>query len=565
MSDEAKSDVDKSELTNSEDLTRSSFAAMAGVLLSRASGVIRTIIVNSSFGAATTLDAFNAAFRFPNALRDLFADGALSAAFMTSLVETRKKGLQEERRLISIVVGFFGVLTLLLATVAAIFAKPFILLITDERFKHIGGVSLAVSLFRILAFYLPLTMLNAVVMAILGVLGKSFRAMNGSIFLSVGMIAGALLFSPLMSSFGYIAIIGLALGAMLGAFLQMLYQLRPILKLGLFPLPNLNPVDWFNYKPLRKILCQMGPRALGQGALTIALAVNTYFATQIGTGVLTYIVTAVIIIQVPIGLFGVATGFAALPVLTTALNENKVQHFAKLLINSLRTTLWLASLTSLGIAFLIVPFYVVLFQHGRIEFQDTIYNCIAICSYSIGIIFASGSKVLMNTLYALNATRQIIYNAVIYLLVNATLSFFLAPKLGILGLGLSFGCATAVDFWLNFLFIARIFRRKYNESLFSEDHFLSLRLIVVTLASFGFGLMGVAIVEKFWTKFPVTFGINLGFWPALLILVIGGLILSLIYLVILLKFGPLQLRTMLINWSARLIPLSRKGGKETQL
>lgn len=548
----------KAQEPTSDSLTRSSFAAMAGVLLSRASGVIRTIVVNSSFGAATALDAFNAAFRFPNALRDLFADGALSAAFMTALVENKHRGLKEEKKLIGIVVGFFGTLTLLLAAIGAYYAHSFVLLITDERFQHSGGLDIAVALFRVLAFYLPITMLNAVVMAILGVLGQSFRAMNGSIFLSVGMIVGVLFFSPLVNLLGYVGIMGLAIGAMLGAVLQMLYQLRPIVRLGLFPIPNFNPIAWYKYQPLHRIVLQMVPRALGQGALTLALAVNTYFATQIGVGVLTYIVTTVIIIQVPIGLFGVATGFAALPVLTKTINENQIKRFSQLLTTSLQTTLWLALLTTLGLALLVVPFYIVLFQHGRIVFHDTIYNCIAICSYSIGILFASGSKVLVNTLYALNATRQIVYNAFIYLIVNATLSFLLAPKFGVVGLGLSFGCATAADFWLNYFIIARIVRTKHNYYLWKEDRYINTKLLVFSLLSFAIGILGVELIRHFWVNFGALAGFNLSFWWALLILIAGGLIITGMYVVILHKFGPLQLKHMLFGTVAKLL------GKDTE-
>ncbi|MBA2654782.1 MAG: murein biosynthesis integral membrane protein MurJ [Gammaproteobacteria bacterium] len=524
----------------SENITQSSFAAMAGVLFSRASGVVRTIIVNASFGAATALDAFNAAFRLPNSLRDLFADGALSAAFMTALVAEKQKGLKSEQTLISIVLGFFGVVTLLIAVIAMIFSEQIINLITDSNFKITGALSVSSDLFKFLIFYLPLTMVNAVIMAILGVHQKTFRAMNGSIFLSVGMICGALLFAPLLKSFGILGIYGLAFGALLGAVLQMLYQMLPLFKLHLIPLPNLNPKVWLNYKPLRKILIQMTPRAIGQGAMVIALSINTYFATQIGTGFLTYIVTAVTIIQVPIGLFGVATGFAALPALLATLAKNDDTNFSRLLIEGLRTSFWLASFTTLCFALLIFPFYVVLFQHGKITFFDSINNSIAICAYSTGIILASGNKILLNTLFALDGTRQIVYNAFLYLIVNTLLNIYLVPRFGVVGIGISFGIATSMDFWINYFSIKKYFHRKgYHGSPYhSGGKFFTYQTLLMNLATFVICLVGVWLLQNVWSMVALTF------WEACIILVTAGSLISAIFVMVVYKFGPPHLKSI---------------------
>lgn len=551
MKDEAPAEIKSSAYLH----TKTSFAAMAGVLLSRLSGVIRTIIVNVTFGYTTALDAFNVAFRFPNSLRDLFADGALSAAFMTSLVEVREKGTEAERKLIAVVVGFFSFVTLLIACLGLIYAHEFIFLISGVKFKESGGLPFATFLFRILVFYLPLTMLNAIAMAILGVLGQSFRAMNGSIFLSIGMIVGALIGS-IFGQVHFLGVIGLAIGAMLGAFLQLLYQMLPLFRLGLITLPNFNPWVWWTYTPLHEILRRMTPRALGQGALTLALAVNTYFAIQLGTGVLTYIVTAVVIIQVPIGLFGVATGFATLPALTASLYKGHPQKFSELLVTSLRTTSWLATFTTLLFAFLIVPFYVLLFQHGRITFEDSIQNCIAICSYSIGIIFASGSKVLVNGLYALNTTRQIVFNALAYLAVNVTLTALLAPRLGILGLGISFGSACALDFWMNYIFITYLYKKKgYPGQPFTRNgQSMTSSLLMLTIASFVIGLGGVSFVKYFWQNIYSFLGFNLNIWNALLILFICGLLALGLFYAVLLKWGPNHLKEILEKGRLRLWP-----------
>ncbi len=530
-----------------EEITQSSFAAMGGVLLSRASGVVRTIVVNATFGVATALDAFNAAFRIPNSLRDLFADGALSSAFMTALVDQKQKGIEKERELIAIVLGFFGVVTFLLSLFGVIFSEKIINLITEDNFKASGGLPMAILLFRLLIFYLPLTMINAVIMAILGVHGQSFRAMNGSIFLSIGMICGALIFAPFFELWNYKGIIGLAIGALLGAGLQMIYQMYPLFTLKLMPPPNFNLKTWLFYKPLRKILIQMTPRALGQGAMVIALGINTYFATKIGTGFLTYIVTAITIIQVPIGLFGVATGFAALPALTFALAKKNPLGFSKLLVEGLRTSFWLATFTTIAFALLIVPFYIVLFQHGRITFSDTINNCITICIYATGIILASGNKVLINTLYALNATRQIVYNAIIYLTANTLLNFLLVPKFGILGIGFSFGVVTSLDFWLNYFFMKHYFHLKGHQGspYAPGGKYFTQKIILLNLSGFVICFLGIWFIRHLWMQFTELFNLPLNFWTGFIILCFFGSLIVACFLFIVIKFGPPHLRNAL--------------------
>jgi putative peptidoglycan lipid II flippase len=533
----------------SKQLAKKSFAAIGGVLLSRVSGVIRTIIVNSYFGAGLAMDAFNVAFRLPNGLRDLFADGALSAAFITVLVDAREKGIEEEKKLISIIIGFFITVTLLISVLCAVFSYEFMYLISHDEFTNNGSLNLASNLFKILAFYLPITMLNSVAMASLGVLGKNFRATNGSLFLSVGMISGALIFAPFFHHINIESIYGLALGAMLGAVLQLLYQFIPLVQMGLIKYPNFNINEWINFKPLKKVLYLMAPRALGQGALTIALLINTSFALQIGKGVLTYIVTAVTIIQVPIGLFGVATGFAALPVLSKTIHENNLEKFSKLFVDSLETAIFLALLTTAAFALFIVPFYHILFEHGKITYSDTIQNSIAVCIYSIGIMFSSGSKVLLNGFYTLNKTRQMVYNAIFYLCISAYLSSTLAPKIGLIGLGLSYGASTCVDFFMNYFFFKKLYQQKNaNQSPYiAGGKFFTYKIIFYSLLSFLFSISGVEFINIFWKNLYFYIGSNLNYINSIIFLTIGGFFYLICCIIFIIFFGPKQIKNMLYS------------------
>jgi putative peptidoglycan lipid II flippase len=523
-------------------LARNSYKAIAGTMLSRTSGVIRTLVINASFGANIALDAFNSAFRFPNGLRDLLADGALSAAFVKVMVDRNAEGIDATRKFISIVTGFFLVITLLLAFAGFVFAKPFMQLISGKQFAVRDSLSIATILFQILVFYLPITMLNAIAMGILAVKDASFRAMNGSIFLSAGMIAGVFFLGPLFSYLGQAAIIGVAVGALLGAILQLIYQAYPLKKWGLLVPPNLNITQWLHFKPLSEVLRLMGPRALGQGALVVALIVNTFYAIKIGIGAITYVTTTVMIIQVPIGLFGVATGFATLPLISNAVREKKFTLFNELLTDSLKSASWLSLFTLLGFALLIVPIYNLIFQHGRIHFADTIQNCIAICAYGIGIFFAANSKILLNALYALNATRQIIINAFVYLGVNVLLTVWLTPYFGLIGLGISFATACAADCWLNFYVVQRKLQKNITGYQFKN---LTARLAGLSILAYLIGILGVLLTLYFWQDFKSYFAMPLTYLISSLILAIGGFILLIIFYFLTLQFGPSEIKNVL--------------------
>lgn len=542
-------------------VAKRSFAAMFGIFLSRCSGVVRVILINAFFGAQVTLDAFNTAFRFPNSLRDLFADGALSAAFMKTLIDERLKGAEEERELIRFVIGFFFTVTLILALLGIFFAKPFISLISPKAWLTGSAIILATHLFQILIFYLPLTMLNAVVMALLGVHNMNFRAMNSSIFLSVGMLSMALLLAPLCHYWHVSAIYGLAYGALFGAILQLIYQSIPLFPFELFRRPCFNPKAWFHFKPLREVLWLMTPRMLGQGATTLALMINTFFALHLGHGTMTYVATTVTIIQVPIGLFGVATGFASLPVLTQTINQKDYAKFSQLFVDGLQLTLWFSLLTIIAIVIFVIPGYHVIFQHGKIHYTDSIKNGLLICAYSSGILFSTCSKVLVSALYALNRAWFIAYNSLLYLIVSAFFTFYLTPKFGLIGLGIAFGLGSAANFWLNYFLIYHAYTAQHYSTypFAAAGRFFKTKLGLYSIASFFVSLLGILFIAQFWQKYEYYMGKALDFKTAFAIDFFGGILFTLITILITLHIGPPATRALTKRYCEKLFRFLRKG------
>jgi len=533
-------------------LARRTALASLGVLLSRFSGIFRSQVVNAVFGASTRLDAFNVALRFPSVLRDLFAEGALSAAFTTEVVEAGQKGQTELRELVSVVCGFFLCITLFISLVGFYFAEGIIHSVTSSEFHQRGGFELAVSCFRILVFYLPIAMISAVAMSLLGSRGQTFRATIASAFFNVGTIVGALLGGTFATVWGWDPILGLASGTLAGGFFQFVYQATPLVREGVFPFPNFSPWDWARCAPLKSMLLMMAPRAVSQGALSLALFVNTHFATAAGEGAITYITNAQVIILVPVGLFGVAAGFASLPVLTKAAQEGNADRVGVLMADSLQSALWLSWLSLLAFSLMGVPFCVALLEHGRVTAQDSVQNAIAVSAYSIGMLFNSGSKVLMQGFYALNDVRRSMFNAFIYLGLNASLSAYLAPRYGIIGLGLSNGLSAAADFSLNWFFLRRVAR---NRGL-SLDHLhgaqgarLRSEILLFGFLAFVLGLVGVALAQAVWTPGSFVWGLFSGprLATALVWLAVLGAIWSVLVVALISYLGPENLRAFIVR------------------
>lgn len=496
--------MNSSENSNSSErssLARRSAFASLGVLLSRFSGVFRSQVVNAVFGASTRLDAFNVALRFPSVLRDLFAEGALSSAFTKELVEAQGRGHANARSLVGVVSGFFLCVTLIIAILGAIFAEPIVSAVTSEAFHARGGFELAVDCFRILVFYLPIAMLSALAMSLLGNRGQTFRATIASAFFNVGTIAGALSGGSLAQLFGWDPVLGLAFGTLAGGLLQFVYQLMPLVRDGLFPWPCLSPWAWWSRPELRSMMLMMAPRAVSQGALSLALFVNTHFATAAGEGAITYITNAQVIILVPVGLFGVAASFASLPMLAQAVQEGDGKRLGVLLSDSLGSAVWLSWLSLLAFATLAVPFCVALLEHGKVTPLDSVQNGVAVCAYAIGMVFNSGSKVLMQGFYALNDVRRSMINAFIYLSVNASLSAWLAPRYGIIGLGLSNSISAALDFVFNWYFLNRVATQRSLplDSLHGVGgKRLRVQLVFLGCTAFVVGLTGVFLAQSVW-------------------------------------------------------------------
>lgn len=525
---------------SAQGVTRSSARATAGVALSRLSGLARTPIVNAVFGAGVALDSFYTAFRFPNALRDLFADGALSSAFTKVLVEARAKGEEHEKQLVAKVTGCFLLLTLAIAICGSIYSKQFLILVSGAEFNRTGAVTLAGQLFALLVFYLPLTMVSSVCMAMLAVRGKTFRATVASAMANVGVVFGALILAPICVYINIQPIFGMAVGMILGGIFQISYQIMPLINEKVFPFPDLNPLRLIQFKPLGDVFLLMGPRILGQGAMVLALLINTHFATDLAVGSMTNITHAQVIILVPVGLFGVASGFASLPTLTALAHKKEFVSFTSILNTSLTNTLFLSAFTLLVFSALSVPLCAMLFWHGHGDIQSTVSTAVAVCAYGAGMVFNSGLKVLVQGFYALGNTKYIVINSFVYLAINAALSAYLAPRYGIMGLGLSNSISACADFILCQFFLFKATNREFKPKFC----FVLLLIVFVFLFS-AFGILNAQQFLAYWNLAVVQFNApHFSFLIATLLVGFVGTFLALAVLPLVYYFGSAEIKSV---------------------
>lgn len=293
-------------------IARSAGAVSGAVLCSRILGLVREQIFAGMFGAGFAYDAFVVAFRIPNLLRDLFGEGALSAAFVTVFSDyDTNRGAKETWKLASTVLTFFGLFLSGVTLLGIYFSEPIVNILAPDFDLVTGKVALTVLLTRIMFPFLIVVALAAVVMGMLNTKGKFFIPALSSAFFNLGSIIGGVGLALLFPKFGWPAIAGMAWGTLIGGFLQLLIQLPPVYTTGFSFTPGLN----LNDPGLRRIIRLMLPATIGLSATQINIFVNTNFASSCVEGSVSWLNYAFRMVQLPIGIFGVAFSIAAMPVL----------------------------------------------------------------------------------------------------------------------------------------------------------------------------------------------------------------------------------------------------------
>jgi putative peptidoglycan lipid II flippase len=402
-------------------------------ITSRILGLVRDQVLAYYFGAGNAMDAFRVAFRFPNLVRDLFAEGAMSAAFVPTFTRLLTlHGRDRAWQLASSVINALLIVTSLLVVLGMVFAEPLVRAFASEFAAVPGKIELTVQLTRIMLPFLTLVAVAAALMGMLNSLGHFFVPALSPAMFNVASILVAVVFIPLADRIGVQPILMVAIGTLVGGIGQLLIQWSPLRREGFRYRAVLDVKD----EGLHQVLLLMGPGTIGMAATQINLVVNTMLATGEGTGAVSWLEYAFRLMYLPIGLFGVSIAAAVTPAISRMAVESNFARIRSTIAGAINLMLLLNVPAMVGLVVLARPIVAVIFERGRFSAADTAATAAALQFYAIGLVGYSVVRIVSPTFYALRRSRIPVMVSACAVLVNIVLNLMLVRVMGYRGLAL---------------------------------------------------------------------------------------------------------------------------------
>lgn len=419
-------------------LLKSLAAVSSMTMFSRVLGFARDAIVARVFGAGMATDAFFVAFKLPNLLRRIFAEGAFSQAFVPILAEYKSQQGEEATR--TFVAYVSGLLTLILAvvTVLGMLAAPWVIFITAPGFTDTPDkFALTSALLRVTFPYILLISLASLVGAILNTWNRFSIPAFAPTFLNISMIGFALFAAPYFNP----PVMALAWAVVVGGVLQLGYQLPHLKKIGMLVLPRLSLRDAGVWRVMR----QMGPAILGVSVSQISLIINTIFASFLVSGSVSWMYYADRLMEFPSGVLGVALGTILLPSLAKSFSSGNHDEYSKLMDWGLRLCFLLALPSAVALGILAKPLVVSLFQYGKFSAFDALMTQRALVAYSVGLMGLIVVKVLAPGFYSRQNIKTPVKIAIITLIITQVMNLIFIGPLKHAGLSLSIGLGACLN------------------------------------------------------------------------------------------------------------------------
>ena len=411
-------------------------------MTSRVLGVARETVLAALFGAGNQMDAFNVAFRIPNLMRDLFAEGAMSAAFVpafTRRLATRPR--EEAWRLGNQVINAIGALTVICVVAGWVFAPALARMFAPKYAAVPGKLELTALLARIMLPFLTMIAVSVAMMGMLNSLRRFFIPALSPAMFNVATIFAAFAFTPLMPRVGWPPVAAIALGTLLGGLGQILLQW-----------PLLRREGWryrleFGWRDegLREVLLVMAPGTFGLAAVQVNVFVNTWLATSQGTGAVSWLNYAFRVMYLPIGLFGVSIGTAVLPEISRHAAVTDIAAMRRTVSSALRLMMMLNIPATIGLIVLARPVVSLLLERGQFGAADTAATAAALTFYAPGLLGYSAVKIASPSFYALRDSRTPVFASAIAVVTNVLLNLMLIRVLGFRGLALGTALASALN------------------------------------------------------------------------------------------------------------------------
>ena len=423
------------------------------VLCSRLLGLAREAIFAALFGGGRIMDAFTIAFRIPNLLRDLFAEGALSTAFVTTFSKTTAIDGDPAAWRLANKVATLATVVLSAIVVAGILSAPWLVSLLAPGFEG-EKAALTVTLTRVMYPFILLVSLAALVMGMLNAKNVfGVPAMASSFFNLGSIVAGVALGWFLDPAFGPKAILGLAIGTLVGGGLQFAVQLPSLHRLGYVFHPDFKWRD----PGVKAILRLMGPSVVAASTTQVNVLVNSVFASGLGDGPTFWLTVAFRLMQLPLGLFGVALGTVALPLLARMAATGNMEAFRSELARGMRLAFLMTIPASIGLMLLAEPIISVLYQHHKFGAYETAESAGALRFYAIGLCGYAALKVLVNAFYAVDKRKTPMVVSFIAVALNLILNWIFTLHLhwGHRGLAFSTSCIATSNFLILYFLMRR--------------------------------------------------------------------------------------------------------------
>ncbi len=467
-------------------LLRSAATVSGFTLLSRITGLVRDVLVAGAFGAGPLTDAFWVAFRIPNLLRRLFAEGAFSQAFVPILGQARTERDEDGVRVLLDHVAQLLTFALMIVTVLGVVGAPWVVSLMASGWVAEGqhtAFEAAVWMTRVMFPYILCMSLVAFASGVLNTWRRFAVPAFTPVLLNLAMIGACLFLTPYFE----VPIHALAVGVMAGGVAQLAVQWAALARMGL--VPRLRPQVRRAWQDpiVQRILRQMLPAILGVSVAQISLLINTNIATWLASGSVSWLTFADRLMEFPTALLGVALGTVLLPSLSAAHAKQDFSRYNQLLDGGLRLVLLLGLPAALGMALLSEGLVATLFNYGAFSAADVGQTRLAVTAYSAGLLGLLAVKILAPGFYARQDIRTPVRVAIVVLVATQLMNALFVPWLAHAGLALSIGLGATLNAGVLLLLLYR--RKLYQPGPGWRRFFLSI-------APAQFGLAGVLLAAN---------------------------------------------------------------------
>ena len=407
-------------------------------MLSRVTGLLRESLFARAFGASAYSDAFIVAFRIPNLLRRLFAEGAFAQAFVPILSEYKTQhGHEPTKVLVDHVATTLVWATVLTSVLGIIFSPALILLIATGLEKNTEAVFMTRLMFPYIACMSFVALAGGVL--------NTWRQFKIPAFTPVLLNVAFILASLFLVQFLQTPVYAMAIAVLVGGLLQVGLQIPALRKIGMLPHLSLNPLTGLRDPGVRRMLRKMGPAVFAVSAAQISLMINTNIASRLAAGSVSALSYADRLMEFPTAMLGVALGTILLPSLSKANAESDTVEYSALLDWGLRLTFLLAVPAAVGMATLAEPLIATLFHYGKFNAADVAASSLPLMAYSAGLVGIILVKTLAPAFYARQDIKTPVRIAVGVLIATQLMNYIFVPRLQVAGLALSIGLGACIN------------------------------------------------------------------------------------------------------------------------